>query len=150
MGRIAEWEISDFEAEDEVAFIQIEPGLAERRKRAARRPRSEQLTGTRWRPLAVNAACAAVGAIATMLALGSPRSVDGHGAGVPDVRVSAAEQSAIAAAESSTLSGPTEADLLDADPVQNAVWKVLFGPGLVTDAFPDVSGLALAAYWARS
>jgi hypothetical protein len=156
MGRTAEWEISDFEADDEVAFIKIEPRVDETHRRAVHQERGHELTARKWRPFAVNAACAAVGAIATMLALGSPASVDSHRAGTADRRMPPAEQSAVSAAESSSTSTSfDEVAWLDAarsnvDPIQNAIWEVLFAPTAATDAFPDLSGLALAAYLASA
>ena len=151
MARMADWQITDFEADDEVAFIKIEPGSAVPHRRAVRQDRHGRSTAKKWWPLAVNAACAAGGAIATMLALGAPATVDSHAGRRPDGRMPTAERLAIAAAESSTLTSSDEAVPLYADPVQRALWTVLFGPLPATDAFPDVSGRALAAYsaWAQ-
>ena len=150
MGRIAGWEINDFDADDEVALIEIEPGLTDSHRRAVHE-RHDWLPARKWRPFAVNMACVAGGAIATLLALGASTSMDRHAGGMPDGRMPTAERSAVAAAESSASTRSNETVAPGTDPIQRAIWNVLFGPVPIIDAFPDVNGLALAAYsaWAQ-
>ena len=146
LGWIEEWEISDFDARDEFAFIQIEPGLAEPQTRAVRREPPDRLTARRWRPYAVNMVCTGAGAIMTMLALGVPGSVHGRTGGTLDGRVPAAERLAVAVAESSTLSSTHEVGTSHADPVQRAVWNVLFGPDVVIDALQAATTIAASPH----